>query len=437
MRKFNRGNTDQFVAALESRIDELENTGIASATNTTNIAISPDADVINADGDERERYLHTLIGDIQRAVPNQLSAVFDNDENNLYVTINNTDAEDADVTEFTVPFEDLKFDFNRVDDDVDYIIDHINEHLAIEEAETIEASHNDVDFFGQAAAEQFGDLIEEELKGKVISKRRDISEEPGGLIYEAQQLGIDMWDLLEALEGMCHDGRVREISDSEYLVVDTDSVDEEDIDIDEEIESTMHVHNKNGYEYILKHGFGPGTLPKGVAIEDFEDWDNGYTMVTLDRPLTDEEIDKYDIIIDTGDKIRKQYSIKSGCGKDVKGCGIKSSFGQEVIDYEPPYDADRFERIDHKIIYEDGFTTDYTLYFDHETGIWFCMYGDEELYTPDPDYADAEFDDEATAREWFENYQGIDEDDVDEAFIEDIDIDEDDVDDDGEMYNHW
>lgn len=74
-------------------------------------------------------------------------------------------------------------------------------------------------YFGKEQAEQYGDLIADKLAGKTISKRVDISEEPGGLVYEADRLGIDKWDLLEALEGMCYQGRAREIDDSTYKVM--------------------------------------------------------------------------------------------------------------------------------------------------------------------------------------------------------------------------
>lgn len=72
--------------------------------------------------------------------------------------------------------------------------------------------------FGREKAEKHGKQISSALSGKTVSKRKDKAEEPGGLIYEAKQLGIDMWDLLEALEGMCYDGRAAEIDDSTYLV---------------------------------------------------------------------------------------------------------------------------------------------------------------------------------------------------------------------------
>lgn len=73
-------------------------------------------------------------------------------------------------------------------------------------------------YFGKEEAEKYGDMIEKALTGKTVSKSKAKAEEPGGLIYEANKLGIDMWDLLEALEGMCYQGRCREIDDSTYLI---------------------------------------------------------------------------------------------------------------------------------------------------------------------------------------------------------------------------
>ena len=72
--------------------------------------------------------------------------------------------------------------------------------------------------FGKDKAEKYGKQISSALSGKTISKCKDKAEEPGGLIYEAKLLGIDMWDLLEALEGMCYAGTAIEIDDSTYLV---------------------------------------------------------------------------------------------------------------------------------------------------------------------------------------------------------------------------
>lgn len=73
-------------------------------------------------------------------------------------------------------------------------------------------------YFGEQAATVYGDLIVEKLSGKTISKRKDLADKPGGLVYEANLLGIDMWQLLEALEGLCYLGKATEIDDSTYKV---------------------------------------------------------------------------------------------------------------------------------------------------------------------------------------------------------------------------
>ena len=74
-------------------------------------------------------------------------------------------------------------------------------------------------YYGKEEAEAYGDYICENLAGKTVSKRKDKAEYPGGLIYEADKLGIDdFFDLLNALEGLCYQGRAREIDDSTYLI---------------------------------------------------------------------------------------------------------------------------------------------------------------------------------------------------------------------------
>ena len=105
-------------------------------------------------------------------------------------------------------------------------------------------------------------------------------------------------------------------------------------------------------------------------------------------------------------------------------------------DYRSPYDFDedwdeeeqddddehgmsRYKRLERKSVYDsDGFTTDYVLYYDYYEGRYFTMFGDEDLYAPNIDYADADFDTYEQAKEWFDNYEGFtDEDEEEEDFI--------------------
>lgn len=65
----------------------------------------------------------------------------------------------------------------------------------------------------------------------------------------------------------------------------------------------------------------------------------------------------------------------------------------------------------------DGMLTDYSLYTTKDEDKYICMFGDADVYAPDEMYADAEFDTEDEAVEWFENYVGPgDEEDEDDIY---------------------
>lgn len=74
------------------------------------------------------------------------------------------------------------------------------------------------DYFGQSAFEQWGNKVFKALKGQTVSKAIAKADAPGGLRFEAVLLGIDMFDLLECLEGLCYNNLAQEIDDSTYLV---------------------------------------------------------------------------------------------------------------------------------------------------------------------------------------------------------------------------
>ena len=58
----------------------------------------------------------------------------------------------------------------------------------------------------------------------------------------------------------------------------------------------------------------------------------------------------------------------------------------------------------------DGFYTDYTLYYNPFTDEYICMFGDKDIYTPDVNSADWEGYTEEEAIEWFNSYEGLDDD---------------------------
>lgn len=97
---------------------------------------------------------------------------------------------------------------NPSEDDIENIIDMVYENIDSYFARN----------FGEVRARKYGDLIYNTFNGQYISKEIAKADKPGGLTYSANQIGLTTFQLLEALEGMCRDGRVVCVDDSTYYV---------------------------------------------------------------------------------------------------------------------------------------------------------------------------------------------------------------------------
>lgn len=86
----------------------------------------------------------------------------------------------------------------------------------------------------------------------------------------------------------------------------------------------------------------------------------------------------------------------------------------------------------------DGFWTEYTMYYNEDEDNYFFIFGDSDIYGPDPAYADWECETNDEAVEWYNSYNGfedeeedssdsfeLDDEDVDESLEEKLTIDED------------
>lgn len=167
--------------------------------------------------------------------------------------------------------------------------------------------------------------------------------------------------------------------------------------------------------------------------------------------------------------------IRNGATPDkdnwLDGCNIPQAYDEAVAYFESKYDNDdEYSELDTGVgsrlgwsnyiqsgIYEetedpkwicldikhvrdsDGMLTDYALYTTEDEDKYICMFGDVDAYPPDEMYADAEFDSEEEALEWFEDYTGPGDEDEDEdeyydVYLDDIDsaeeLDEDEDEDD-------
>ena len=98
-------------------------------------------------------------------------------------------------------------------------------------------------------------------------------------------------------------------------------------------ESREKESREKEYRYITNHGIGPGTMPKDTYIRS-EDLDNGKTAIYLNRPLTQQELDKYDI--------KPEWVQESKEKEDPnKYCAI---CGKEKEDYEASMCDDCWEK---------------------------------------------------------------------------------------------
>lgn len=127
--------------------------------------------------------------------------------------------------------------------------------------------------------------------------------------------------------------------------------------------------------------------------------------------------------------------VKSyGKGKDVlttlkdyliNELGIDFQAKNEALSdpVEEPEDDEishNWKLIDTKQVYDaDGFLTDYSWYEDSD-GTHVMVFGDSDIYTPDDMYFDMTFDSEEAAREWFDNYKGIMDEDYHDDDVFDI-----------------
>lgn len=66
----------------------------------------------------------------------------------------------------------------------------------------------------------------------------------------------------------------------------------------------------------------------------------------------------------------------------------------------------------------DGFWTEYTMYYNEDEDNYFFIFGDSDIYGPDPNYADWECDSNEEAVEWYNNYNGFEDDEEDDNWMD-------------------
>lgn len=103
-------------------------------------------------------------------------------------------------------------------------------------------------------------------------------------------------------------------------------------------------------------------------------------------------------------------SVKEGCRYQVTLKSVLNETKEALKE-----DEGRYKEVEHKMVDDkDGFQTDYTMYLDTKENKYVCVFGDNEIYTPESSSFDFETENKKEAYEWFNNYKGF----VDESLKE-------------------
>ena len=161
---------------------------------------------------------------------------------------------------------------------------------------------------------------------------------------------------------------------------------------------------KNEYRYITNHGIGPGTLPNNVYVRS-EDLENGKTAIYTNRPLSDEELKKYDIKPEwVQEGTSKKYTIYVTSGGD----GVYNSKVYDVVDSEEQasdivaellaqgYGASYEETDESNNLKEDAWSDNFTINIIQKDGVYWKRKSDGKIIKTSFDV----FDEPTDPTEW-------------------------------------
>lgn len=139
MREYWEENKDRDPVLMEYRnYKEWLKDTLDNMESVDNIDIESSEAIMSADdATDDDRYLHTLIGDIQSEIEHEVESIqFDQDDSNLYMTVVYMDM----VKEYKIPFDDLSFEFDNIESDVEYVANTVRADLDL-----IDDSTNDIE----------------------------------------------------------------------------------------------------------------------------------------------------------------------------------------------------------------------------------------------------------------------------------------------------
>ena len=453
------GTAEQMLAAFEKKVDELE--GGVDASSKIEAADEIEEDIVEylAPEDE-ERYIHTLIGDTNTELEDldiYDSWTWEYDETNLVLTT----VSDSDVEEYTVPRSDLKFDWDKVEEDVQYIIQAITDEEESNDVEDVESAEDVVgatinydseddksvvipeyaktEYYSDAEGSFGGDANDVySLEDLMIMWNSDHNSDPSMSVYDTFE---DWW---EDTKRWMKPSSAPEEGEDDEMFTDNDGI------FGEPGEIISKRDMRNYYEENYDNDFSLS------GFDSFEDW-WAATQVSLEPVDDDEDIMSatsihesspfYALVAEDGEPIllfeaddlddanaqvadynnayMTNYSAEYDDAVNTEGLDLIGRLSDEG-EVEGPTGSSFLEIASKSVPDAGGFYTDYTMYRDKETGEYVFVFGDKDAYTPDQGDFDWSCDTEEQAWEWYNSYTGFADDEDDDIYsAEDIDIEED------------
>ena len=367
-----------------------------------------------------DRFIHTLMGDIESEVSGEVDGLtFDTLENALNVTV----VHGGEVTQFTVPHEDLSFDFDTMSDDVDYIVKTIRETLDSDPISSASNLDDDDNAITEAEHDEIANTIWDILDHarNVLDSKYDLQDIAE---YESREVGrkgnkytCTLW-----LSHLTHDYTIDVCwtNDNGSLILDKSVEDygQEIVDIYLE-EYGYQEGNVNSATNTCGIACKPEVLSSvtGDVIHGLT-WsgliqelsERGYEVDAAYRRSPDQWIVAY--------KDGKSYDIEvtrySEGDYEVHPDNISEVIEADTDVYENDDINDDalvgFSEIATKSVPDsDGFSTDYTMYLDTNTGEYVFVFGDKDVYSPADGNFDWQCETEEEAWEWFNSYNGFED----------------------------
>jgi hypothetical protein len=242
----------------------------------------------------------------------------------------------------------------------------------------------------------------------LIKKYEDEGTSPSGILND-----IIRYCPEDALKDLWFDrGYARDFDMDELTEASSESVEgkpQYDVKKGEWVE--YNICAKPGVKHII-----PVEVAEDLGTEFYGwAWGEGYHKYQKSRIVG--RIDMTDV-----DEIKKKYANKrvaesvtpSSIDFDDDTDGLSYYYDDEL--FNDNLENSPYTEIASKSVPDfDGFMTDYTMYMNINTGEYVFILGDKDIYTPEDGNFDWECETEEEAREWFDSYNGF-EDDMDEAY---------------------